>query len=559
MRDRVEPSLAVGKFMACAAAAIGLSMATTTSAPAQAWQGYSHDAKHTCIAGNGSQYPDTIRWQTPVDLNPQYSGSDLLTHFGSPMITGQNIVLVPVKTGASGGFRLDAHRGSDGSLLWRVNSDYTLPNYNWIPPWGPTLVPNDAQVAMAGAGGTVLVRKTPNSAAGLLGRYAFYNLNYYRLNPGAFNSAIHICTPITSDSAGNLYFGYVGTTGSLPGYPNGIPSGLARISKTGVGTFASAASLSGDNGMTGVAYNCAPAVSGDGSSVYVAVSDGYFGNGYLCKVNSTTLARQASVYLLDPRNPAWGAIIANDGTASPTIGPDGDVYYGVLEYNIGSNHDRGWMLHFSADLATTKTPGAFGWDDTASIVPAGTVPQYNGSSHYLILTKYNNYAAWGDGHNKLAILDPNATQVDPITGATVMREVITVLGPTPDPEFGGTAVREWCINSAAIDTKNRCAVVNSEDGHVYRWDFATNSLSPPFPMAAATGEAYTPTVIGPDGAVYAINNATLYCCISSSGQFATPQSPTAQRLATPGGSLLHARMMIDGAIVDGEGPEKSKR
>jgi hypothetical protein len=555
--------------MALAAAAVGLAMAIGTPAGAQAWQGYAHDAKHTCIAGNGSQYPDMIRWQTPVDQNPQYSGSDLLTHYGSPMITQQNVVLVPVKTGATGGFRLDARRGADGSFLWSVFSDYILPRYNWIPPWAPTLVPNDAQVVMAAAGGTVLARKSPNLGHGTVARLAFYGLNNYKQNSGAFNNAIYICTPITSDSSGNIYFGYVGTANSLPGYPNGIPSGLARISRSGVGIFASAASLSGDNGMTGVAYNCAPAVSGDGSSVYVAVSNGYYGNGYLCKVKSTTLAKQASVYLLDPRNSAWAAVIANDGTASPTVGPDGDVYYGVLEYRVPSNHDRGWMLHFSGDLATTKTPGAFGWDDTASIVPAGIVPSYSGSSSYLILTKYNNYAEWGDGHNKLAILDPNATQIDPITGATVMQEVITVLGPTPDPNFGGTAVREWCINSAAIDTRNMCAVVNSEDGHVYRWDFTTNSLSPAFAMAAATGEAYTPTVIGPDGAIYAINNAMLYCCVSSSGQSVTPppvvlssqaasQHPAASP-RPPGGSVIQGRMLINGAIVDGEGPEKSKR
>ena len=146
------------------------------------------------------------------------------------------------------------------------------------------------------------------------------------------------------------------------------------------------------------------------------------------------------------------------------------------------------------------------------------MPDYPGTSSYLILTKYNNYAgAGGNGHNKLAILDPNATETDPITGATMMLEVITILGPTPDPEFGGSAVREWCINSAAIDAANKCAVVNSEDGHIYRWDFATNSLSSAFPMADATGEAYTPTLIGPDGAVYAINNAVLYCCQANAG------------------------------------------
>jgi hypothetical protein len=59
----------------------------------------------------------------------------------------------------------------------------------------------------------------------------------------------------------------------------------------------------------------------------------------------------------------------------------------------------------------------------------------------------------------------------------------------------------------------KCAVVNNEDGHVYRWDFTTNTLSAVLNLAPPTGEAYTPTVMGPDGAVYAINNATLFSCV----------------------------------------------
>ena len=82
----------------------------------------------------------------------------------------------------------------------------------------------------------------------------------------------------------------------------------------------------------------------------------------------------------------------NDSTASPTVGPDGDVYFGVLEDNFPSHNDRGWLLHFDRTLATTKTPGSFGWDDTASIIPRAAVPSYSGSSSYLVLTKYNNYA-----------------------------------------------------------------------------------------------------------------------------------------------------------------------
>ena len=53
---------------------------------------------------------------------------------------------------------------------------------------------------------------------------------------------------------------------------------------------------------------------------------------------------------------------------------------------------------------------------------AASVPSYTGTSKYLVLTKYNNYAgAGGDGVNKLAVLDPNASFVHPISGGTVLR------------------------------------------------------------------------------------------------------------------------------------------
>jgi hypothetical protein len=125
-------------------------------------------------------------------------------------------------------------------------------------------------------------------------------------------------------------------------------------------------------------------LSNDESSLYIAVSSGsggsgLGGSGYLLRLDSSTLATTGSVFLTDP-NSGQAALLPNIGTASPTVGPDGDVYFGVLENPYPSNNDRGWLLHFSGDLTQTKLPGAFGWDDTASIVPATMVPSYTGSS-----------------------------------------------------------------------------------------------------------------------------------------------------------------------------------
>ena len=291
--------------------------------------------------------------------------------------------------------------------------------------------------------------------------------------------------------------------------PLGLTSGVAPIGADGTGSYVRVVS-----GTSQVATNSAPALSNDGNTLYVLESAGNFSSGKLVSLDSHTLAVRAQVTLMDPHNTANPAVITNDATASPTVGPDGDVYIGVLENPFASNHDRGWLLHFSADLGTSKIPGAFGWDDTASIVPASMVPSYTGSSTYLLMTKYNNYAGeGGDGVNKIAILDPNAMMDDPVTGACVMQEVLTIAGPTPDPEYVGThpgAVREWCINTAVVNPATDSILANSEDGTLYRWNLTTNTFTQHIALTSGVGEAYTPTLIGVDGTVYAINNATLF-------------------------------------------------
>ena len=89
-----------------------------------------------------------------------------------------------------------------------------------------------------------------------------------------------------------------------------------------------------------------------------------------------------------------------------------------------------------------------------------------------------------------------------------MQEVLTVEGLTPNPPLAG--VKEWCINSAAVDPATDSVLASSEDGKLYRWNLATNSFSQSIVLTPGLGEAYTPTAVGPDGTVYAINNATLF-------------------------------------------------
>ena len=109
------------------------------------WQGYARDPQHTALSTVASQPLGSILWQTPVDLDPQYSGSDLLIHYGSPLITAANTVIVPVKTGATGGFEVQSRSGSSGALNWTLTTDYVHQpsGYDWIPSFSPTLTPSN--------------------------------------------------------------------------------------------------------------------------------------------------------------------------------------------------------------------------------------------------------------------------------------------------------------------------------------------------------------------------------------------------------------------------------
>ncbi|MGA2580985.1 MAG: hypothetical protein ABSH24_33885 [Bryobacteraceae bacterium] len=477
-----------------------------------AWTNFAKDAHHNAASSTASQALNDIHWQTPVDLHPPNSSrnggglpdgaEELLIHYGTPLITAANTVIVPVKTGTNGGFRVEALTAGNGNLVWGTPTDYDLPpSHGWTPVFGPAL--NAKRFYFPAAGGTIGFRDDPDLATGSGGRIAFYGLANYQANPAGFSSSVYINTPLTTDESGDVYFGFL-VNGTSP--LAGLTSGVARIDSNGQGTWITVTAAASDITMTEVPYNCAPALSPDGTTLYVTVSNG--AAGYLVSLNSTTLAPVARLRLKDPKS-GDDASIDDSSSASPTVGPDGDVYYGVLENPFPENNDRGWLLHFNAALSHVKTPGAFGWDETASLLPASMVPSYTGTSGYLLMTKYNNYEGigTGNGENRIAILDPNATETDPITGVTVMNEVLTILGPTPNPPLG---VKEWCINSAAVDIPGNSILANSEDGNLYRWDLTTNTLSQKVALTAGIGEAYTPTVIGVDGTAYAINDAILF-------------------------------------------------
>lgn len=484
---------------------------TPTPVNGPAWFGYGRDPQHTAASAIASQNLTQIAWTAPVDLAPQYTASGaLLTHYGSPVVTTTNTVVIPVKTTATSGFRVEGRNGATGALLWQTATDYVMPPRNWLPPYN-VLLTQQGRLYAPGAGGKLLMRADANTATGTFAAQVFFGAAAYNANPAAFDSTVFINTPLTADAQGNVFFGFQ-VTGANPA---GLASGIARVAPDGTGTWIGAAVAAADPAIQKPAMNCAPALSNDGATVYIAVNrnvtPGVVQTGYLLALDSTTLAVRARVALTDP-NLGTGARISDDGTSSPVVGPDGRVFYGVLEAQFPTHNARGWLLQFDALLNPAGVPGSFGWDVSPSVIPASMVPSYAGPSTYLLAQKYNNYlgVGTGDGLNRLAVLDPRASQADPVVpGIQVMREVLTILGPTLD---AGTTTgrREWCINTMATDPARNSILANNEDGKLYRWDLTTNTLSQNISLNAGLGQAYTPTLVGADGGVYAISNATLY-------------------------------------------------
>jgi len=373
-----------------------------------------------------------------------------------------------------------------------------------MPPSGPRLY-------YPGAGGTTyyvtnIDSDTPSEP---VHECFFTDLPTYGTNTNGFNSTVYISTPLTADAQGTIFFAFR-ISGTVPAPFSATNSGVVRLDSNGQAIYVFDGPAAGDSRAKNGPLNCAPALSNDGGTVYVVVLGPTVT--YLLGLDSTSLTTKYEVALRDPSN-TNNVFISDMSTASPMIGPDGDVFFGVLG-NPNSSY-RGFLLHFSGDLQTQKTPGGFGWDNTPAIVPTNMVPSYSGTSSYLLFSKYNDYEGQGDGNgiNRIALLDPNAKQIDPhpsARGLLEMREILTAIGCTPNSYSASAAVREWCVNTGAVNPPSSSVFCPSEDGRLYRWDLRANSFTENLRLGNPVGDPYVPTAIGPDGTIYALNGNKLF-------------------------------------------------
>jgi hypothetical protein len=90
------------------------------AAATAAWSGHGGSSTHSARAPATAQALNRVLWSAAIDLAPPYTaGGLLLIHYGSPVISAANVVMLPVKRDAAGNFRVEARSGTAGSLLWQ--------------------------------------------------------------------------------------------------------------------------------------------------------------------------------------------------------------------------------------------------------------------------------------------------------------------------------------------------------------------------------------------------------------------------------------------------------
>ena len=451
-----------------------------------AWRGFARDA-----AARGEQRD---RDPGPRTASPgrrrstwrrRSANGALLIHYGSPVVTSHNTVVVPVKTGATGGFR---HRGALGhqrrpDLVGRPATT-SLPAHNWVPSYNLALTAANRLYA-PGAGGKLLVKDDADAAGGALQHGRLLRRRGLQRRAGGVRCRASSSTrrsPSTRRATSSS------ASSSRRQRRRASSAASPAIGANGVGSWVSAAAAAGDAGdrQGGDEQRAGALARREARCTSRSTPRGRRRGASAATCSRSTARRSRSRARCCCSIPP-SARRPRDQRRRDRLADGRPRRRRLLrrprDRPSARTTRRGWLLHFDATLATQTVPGGFGWDDTASVVPASMVPSYTGGSSYLLMTKYNNYAGVGAATastgSRCSIR--SASQTDPITGAAGHEGGPDDRSARPSSRAPRAPVKEWCINTAAVDPLTKSILVNSEDGNLYRWDLATNRLTPADP------------------------------------------------------------------------------
>jgi hypothetical protein len=208
--------------------------------------------------------------------------------------------------------------------------------------------------------------------------------------------------------------------------------------------------------------------------------------------------------------------VADEGTSSPAVLPDGSIAVGVFtDYNF----ERGHLLKFSSTGGFLAAYD-FGWDITPAV--------YVHDGSYSVLIKDNHYATSdGTAFYDVTSLDPDLVPEWSFR-ATNTESCVRGSGGAISCVSDHPEGFEWCVNQPAVDGAGTI-FANSEDGTLYAFDPHGNLVAKMF-LNTALGAAYTPVAIGPNGVVYTQNNGHLFAV----GEAAAARDHPALAPAAPG-------------------------
>jgi hypothetical protein len=97
---------------------------------------FAGNPQHTAIYPVRAQHMNRVLWSARVDVTQNSSSS----HYGAPLITASNTVIVPTVT-TNFGYNIKAYEGGTGRLKYTLTNDYRLLGSASVSGWRPIRFP----------------------------------------------------------------------------------------------------------------------------------------------------------------------------------------------------------------------------------------------------------------------------------------------------------------------------------------------------------------------------------------------------------------------------------
>src|SRR5713226_1588589 len=277
------------------------------------WPQWGQNAAHTSFLPTVQvQSPDQIGWQYQFDLNPPTG--EILIHYAAPIVLddGNLIITKRHEIGIRNATYDVAKLDSSGNVVWGpFASDYRYPSHSWEPVFQP--IAANGSVYYPGVGGVLHTRSLSDGTPGP-------DIKSDAIPPDADPTVVAATVFVggvpTVDGDGTIY--YTIRTQGTP--PPGVRHQVVKRTTDGTVTHSDFADLTGDlNSITPL--NAGAAIASDGSIWVVTRGSGF--NRLLGLNPDLSLKCTGNLDQI----PSKRALIIDDSSSVPVVGPDGRVFY----------------------------------------------------------------------------------------------------------------------------------------------------------------------------------------------------------------------------------------